>query len=307
MKHGPAFVFLPSFFLLLFGTAVAAAQVIDENGDTLYLKMSTKPDKVATARQLNGTPVVSLQLTSDKTAPAKGAVVLPSQVQGAEEITYPQSAFEERVEGTVRLKVLFNEKGEVVQSETLDNGGDARLLHATVSGLNRSRFTPGTIDGENAEMGVVVTADFRIEVKDLTPSGSVKNADAPAAKRTIVTLEDFESIPEDEEQDTTVAYPEFFPDAVPPQYDSEELVSHLVYPKEAQQAGLEGRVYLKVAIDKTGKVVKVSVVHRSGIDSDIFDEAAIEAVRKTRFTPANQAGYPVAMAVTIPITFQLAE
>ncbi|MCB0710708.1 MAG: energy transducer TonB [Ignavibacteriae bacterium] len=97
-------------------------------------------------------------------------------------------------------------------------------------------------------------------------------------------------------------FPEFIPDATPPKYSDGELLSNLKYPTLAEEQGLEGTVYVKVAIDKLGKVQKVTI-QRSA--NSLFNEAATEAVRKTTFSPAIQNGYPVEMSITIPVRFKL--
>ena len=58
------------------------------------------------------------------------------------------------------------------------------------------------------------------------------------------------------------------------------------YPDIAQEAGIEGTVVIQVFIDKKGRVQEMKVL--KGIPNTGLDEAAMEAIRKTRFTPAKQ-------------------
>ena len=74
------------------------------------------------------------------------------------------------------------------------------------------------------------------------------------------------------------------------------------YPQIARQAGIEGRVFLKVRVSETGRVTDVQV-QRS--DNGLFDASAVEAVRQWRFEPGVQAGRPVAVWVTIPVRFRI--
>ena len=71
------------------------------------------------------------------------------------------------------------------------------------------------------------------------------------------------------------------------------------YPAEAQAKGLRGIVILDVTIDKDGKVGAVDIVR----SIPGLDEAAIVAVRKWEYEPAKVAGKPVAVKLTVPITF----
>lgn len=58
------------------------------------------------------------------------------------------------------------------------------------------------------------------------------------------------------------------------------------YPEIAQEAGIEGTVIVQVFIDKKGRVKETMIL--KGIPNTGLDEAAIEAIRKTRFKPAKQ-------------------
>ncbi len=93
------------------------------------------------------------------------------------------------------------------------------------------------------------------------------------------------------------------PDFVP--YEKEPVVVRKVdpkYPEIALRAGLEGNVYLKVWVDKEGKVRK-AVVLKS--DAEIFNQAAIDAATQWVFTPAVMQKGPVSVWVSIPFRFRL--
>ena len=75
-----------------------------------------------------------------------------------------------------------------------------------------------------------------------------------------------------------------------------------VYPKDALDSGLEGRVSLTVAIGPDGSVSGVSVAKSSG--HQILDDAAVRAVKRDWvFQPALKNGKPVAGAVTVVFEF----
>ncbi len=74
------------------------------------------------------------------------------------------------------------------------------------------------------------------------------------------------------------------------------------YPDIALRAGLEGNVYVKVWVDKEGKVKKVVVLKS---DAEIFNQAAIEAAQQFVFTPAIMQNKPVPVWVSIPFRFRL--
>jgi len=74
------------------------------------------------------------------------------------------------------------------------------------------------------------------------------------------------------------------------------------YPKEAQQAGIEGTVTLSITIDTEGSVVNARVLKGPG---NGLNEAALEAIRKCKFKPAMKAGQPVSTEIEYRYTFQL--
>jgi len=76
-----------------------------------------------------------------------------------------------------------------------------------------------------------------------------------------------------------------------------------VYPDIAREAGIEGRVIVQAFIDKKGRVQQVNILQ--GIPNTGLNEAAMEAVRKTRFKPAKQRELPVGVWISIPINFTL--
>ena len=76
----------------------------------------------------------------------------------------------------------------------------------------------------------------------------------------------------------------------------------IIYPEIAKRAGVQGRVYVKAFVDESGAVQKAEVIKGIGAGCD---EAAVDAVMKTRFKPGKQRGKPVRVQVSIPILFKL--
>ncbi len=75
------------------------------------------------------------------------------------------------------------------------------------------------------------------------------------------------------------------------------------YPEIAQEAGIEGTVIVQVFVDKKGRVKETIIL--KGIPNTGLDEAAIAAIRKTRFEPAKQRKRPVGVWISIPVNFRL--
>jgi len=62
------------------------------------------------------------------------------------------------------------------------------------------------------------------------------------------------------------------------------------YPEEARKKGVEGIVVVRIEIDEEGRVKEVVVLSSP---DPLLSSAAIEAVKKFRFKPANRKGKPV--------------
>lgn len=75
------------------------------------------------------------------------------------------------------------------------------------------------------------------------------------------------------------------------------------YPKSAKENRISGTVIVQVYVDKNGRVTETSILR--GIPNSGLDEAAIKAIRKTRFKPAKQREESVGVWISIPVNFRL--
>jgi len=80
------------------------------------------------------------------------------------------------------------------------------------------------------------------------------------------------------------------------------IQKNIRYPQLAKLAGIEGKVYVLAFLDEVGNVANARVIKGIGAGCD---EAALEAVKIVKFTPARNNGKPVKVQVTIPIVFKL--
>ena len=61
--------------------------------------------------------------------------------------------------------------------------------------------------------------------------------------------------------------------------------------------------YCYINPDKQGRVIETTII--KGIPNTGLDEAAISAIRKTRFRPARQRERAVGVWISIPVNFKL--
>lgn len=76
-----------------------------------------------------------------------------------------------------------------------------------------------------------------------------------------------------------------------------------IYPATAREGNITGRVTTKLLIDEAGVVVDSSVVNAE--PAGLFEASALEAVRKTPFSPATRNGVAVRSEKQIVVTYRL--
>lgn len=80
------------------------------------------------------------------------------------------------------------------------------------------------------------------------------------------------------------------------------LYSQIEYPRQAIRQGVEGRVFLQFVVDESGNVVDPAVLRDIGAGCG---EAAVEAIKKVKFTPGKQNGTPVKVKFSLPVSFEI--
>ncbi len=168
-----------------------------------------------------------------------------------------------------------------------------------------------------AEQGFLQQQEIVIEQIDIPQT---RQADSPPPpSRPSVPIE---SESEDLDEDITIAETELedfeaWGDAPPPPTNTGPRVKFIpyddppvakspinpVYPEIAQEAGIEGTVIVQAFINAKGIVEETIVL--KGVPNTGLDEAASEAIRRTRFKPAKQRDRPVGVWISIPVHFTL--
>lgn len=82
----------------------------------------------------------------------------------------------------------------------------------------------------------------------------------------------------------------------------EEIESKIIYPELAIQYHLEGFVLISAKINKRGKAENIKVIKGLGLGCD---EAAINAVKRTKFIPGRNNGDEIETEVTFKLNFNI--
>ena len=187
---------------------------------------------------------------------------------------YPETTWQAGLAGRVRLEAEVDVEGRVVGTRVVE-GVAPELDAAAVAALSSWRFEPAVRDGAPHSYRYRVAFDFR------------PPADAPETRRSLVT--------------TSGSEPQ--PSADAAQQPPVRLVSPMPgYPAQAWVRGIEGEVQLRASIDTEGRVTDVRVLR--GLPHGLT-EAAVDAVWRWRFKPAQEGGRPVATEHDLSLRFRL--
>lgn len=140
---------------------------------------------------------------------------------------------------------------------------------------------------------------------------SVVTGDGPGMAvpvgNTLMTKERVRAKPE--EVKPVAGEPDRLPTPVPEMYVAEQprVIKEVraEYPPDAQRMGIEGVVEAKLLLDENGNVRSVRLTRKAGHG---FDERAVDALKKTKFSPARTAdGKAVPYSLTYVYRFEHAE
>jgi TonB family protein len=90
-----------------------------------------------------------------------------------------------------------------------------------------------------------------------------------------------------------------------PEAFREYLQENLVYPQEAKEKNIAGKVYIQMTVNSKGEVTDVKVVR--GVHPLLDKEAVRVVVSSPLWEPGKQNGKAVAVAFTFPVEFKLPE
>lgn len=120
----------------------------------------------------------------------------------------------------------------------------------------------------------------------------------------------FNFTPFDIEDEVTVDDLPFVKVEKMPEYmggDQNKFQKHLqqlvVYPEQAVEMGIEGRVFVNFVVDKNGKLTQANIVRSP---DELLSSAVMDAIKKTKdWKPGEQRKRKVAVQFTVPVFFKL--
>lgn len=195
---------------------------------------------------------------------------------------YPQLAKLAGIEGTVYLKLLIDEKGKVEKAK-VEQGIKDMLDEAALSAAKNAEFSPAVLNNNPVKVWVILPVAFKLSVE--------KSAEA-----NVMRYDELEPTQPDEKEPGINEFikVEKFPEMVE--------AAKPEYPEAAKKAGIGGKAFVKVLVGKDG-IPKKAVVIKS--ENEIFNQPAVDAAMKSKFTPAINKGEKIAVWVVLPYRFAL--
>jgi protein TonB len=161
------------------------------------------------------------------------------------------------------------------------------------------KFTPPVVKAdEQVKDEYIPTVD---ELKEVDPGKKTEEGVAGGVDYSLIEVEQ-KVVEEPVKKEEAPVYFVAVEEMPEPIGGIQAIQSRISYPEIARRAGVEGKVYVLAYVNETGDVTKVQVLKGLGAG---LDEAAMDAVRSTRFKPGKQRGKPVKVQVSIPIVFKL--
>jgi periplasmic protein TonB len=135
---------------------------------------------------------------------------------------------------------------------------------------------------ENESEGIALPSEFYGDGKADAKPAEVKPAEAPEKEPGV---DEFTLVQQE-----------------PQPVNLDDIKRNLKYPEVAKQAQIQGKVMVRILVNKEGVPIK-HVVKRS--PHDLLTKSCVDEIYKLRFKPAINAGKPVVCWVSIPFDFKL--
>jgi TonB family protein len=202
---------------------------------------------------------------------------------------YPDSARQAGLQGEVVLQIIVDEHGYVTAAEVVRATPPGIFEDAALRAILQWRFEPARAEGKPIKVRMGQRMDFSLRDRPVSP---VPPPPLPAPRQ------EPPPPPLRVRSDTPIflaweTAPKIIEAPAP------------VYPDSARQAGLEGKVVLVIVVDEQGRVIEAKVFRAE--PPGVFEQAALEAVRKWRFEPALQRSKPIKVRMAQEVVFRLEE
>ncbi len=207
----------------------------------------------------------------------------------AENIKYPQAAKDKNIGGRVFVSFVIEKDGSVNEVKVMRGigGGCDEEAVRVIKGM--PKWKPGIQKGKPVRVSYMMPLNFKLSDDQPTKPAQQTDANKPNMKPDKNGVYQIcEQMPE-------------FPGGVEALMDF--VAKNVVYPQEAMDKEISGRVYVSFVIEKDGSVNEVKVM--KGIGGGCDDEAVRVIKAMPKWKPGKQDGKPVRVSYMMPIVFKL--
>ncbi len=204
-------------------------------------------------------------------------------------VKYPEEAKEKEISGRVFVSFVIEKDGSVNEVKVMRGigGGCDEEAVRVIKGM--PKWKPGMQKGKPVRVSYMMPLNFKLSDSQPTKpaqKADVSKPDMKPDKNGVYQI--CEQMPE-------------FPGGVEALMDF--VAKNVVYPQEAMDKEISGRVYVSFVIEKDGSVNEVKVM--KGIGGGCDDEAVRVIKAMPKWKPGKQDGKPVRVSYMMPITFKL--
>jgi TonB family protein len=206
----------------------------------------------------------------------------------AENVKYPQEAKDKNISGRVFVSFVIEKDGSVSNVKVLRGigGGCDEEAARVISAM--PKWKPGKQKGEPVRVSYQIPINFKLadDLKQPAKKSDASKADMKPDKNGVYQI--VEEIPQYPGGEAAMM---------------EFVAKNVVYPKEAQDKGISGRVFVSFIVEKDGSVSNVEL--KRGIGGGCDEEAVRVISAMPKWTPGKMKGEPVRVSYQIPIFFKL--
>lgn len=229
----------------------------------------------------------------------------------AENVKYPEKAKEKGISGRVFVGFIVEKDGSVTSAKVLRGigGGCDEEAVRVIKGM--PKWKPGKQEGKPVRVSYMMPIMFKLGQTNDEYKTTVKTViagdDEHSWKASTATIPD-ENMKDKMKPNADGVYQiveemPSFPGG--DQKLMEYIANNINYPQEARDKGIEGRVFIRMVIEKDGSVSNVKLLRGIGGGCDEEAERVIKSMPKWK--PGMMKGEPVPVSYQIPINFKLAE
>lgn len=232
-------------------------------------------------------------------------------------VVYPEQAKQQKIEGKVVMGFVVEVDGKI-GNVTIVKSSNKVFNDAAIHCIKTlPEFKPGLIDGKPVRVQMYVAVPFSLKplpeqkeepiIEELiaTPDVEVVEGDQNGVDDIMVAPPDEPPPPPSETSSVEPAEVFTFVEQMPefPGDLNEYLRKYLIYPADAREKGIQGKVIVQFIIESNGFISGVKILR--GNASALNDEALRVVKAMPNWKPGKQNGRAVAVRYTLPITFAL--